>query len=152
MTDCLTSTGTGNSNALHKAIYAKLCQQLARHFSLGKPAALLAVATTRELGPITSHLNVPVMPFGWHNYSQPDHHNRPTAAIIDDERRRRRAVFEITCSLKQGSCLVSASPSGTRRFFEGGRQNVTIVTNDAASIRTMQGRLAFVGSRGGSGF
>jgi hypothetical protein len=41
---------------------------------------------------------------------------------------------------------------GDFAYFEGGRQNVTIVTNDAASIRTMQGRLAFVGSRGGSGF
>jgi len=41
---------------------------------------------------------------------------------------------------------------GDFAYFEGGRQNVTIVTNDAASIRTMQGRLSFVGSRGGSGF
>jgi len=36
-------------------------------------------------------------------------------------------------------------------YFEGGRSPVTIVTNDAASIRTMQSRLNFVAARGGSG-
>ena len=36
-------------------------------------------------------------------------------------------------------------------YFEGGRSQVTIVTNDAASIRTMQNRLSFVAARGGSG-
>ena len=46
----------------------------------------------------------------------------------------------------------SQGAGGDFAYFEGGRSNVTIVTNDAASIRAMQGRLAFVGSRGGSGF
>jgi hypothetical protein len=36
-------------------------------------------------------------------------------------------------------------------YFEGGRSAVTIVTNDAASIRAMQGRLSMVAARGGSG-
>jgi hypothetical protein len=52
-----------------------------------------------------------------------------------------------------GSGAVAARPEREETFgyFEGGRSNVTIVTNDAASIRTMQNRLAFVGARGGSG-
>lgn len=36
-------------------------------------------------------------------------------------------------------------------YFEGGRSPVTIVTNDAASIRAMQSRLSLVAARGGSG-
>ena len=46
----------------------------------------------------------------------------------------------------------SQGAGGDFAYFEGGRSNVTIVTNDAASIRAMQGRLSFVASRGGSGF
>lgn len=46
----------------------------------------------------------------------------------------------------------SQGAGGDFAYFEGGRSNVTIVTNDAASIRAMQGRLSFVAARGGSGF
>ena len=46
----------------------------------------------------------------------------------------------------------SQGVGGDFAYFEGGRSNVTIVTNDAASIRAMQGRLSFVAARGGSGF
>lgn len=46
----------------------------------------------------------------------------------------------------------SQGAGGDFAYFEGGRSNVTIVTNDAASIRAMQGRLSFVAGRGGSGF
>jgi hypothetical protein len=44
-----------------------------------------------------------------------------------------------------------ARPEASFGYFEGGRSPVTIVTNDAASIRTMQHRLDFVSARGGSG-
>ena len=44
-----------------------------------------------------------------------------------------------------------ARPEASYGYFEGGRSPVTIVTNDAASIRTMQNRLNFVAARGGSG-
>jgi hypothetical protein len=44
-----------------------------------------------------------------------------------------------------------ARPESSFGYFEGGRSPVTIVTNDAASIRTMQHRLDFVSARGGSG-
>jgi hypothetical protein len=44
-----------------------------------------------------------------------------------------------------------ARPESSYGYFEGGRSPVTIVTNDAASIRTMQSRLNFVAARGGSG-
>lgn len=49
---------------------------------------------------------------------------------------------------------VSSGPTQMQEsygYFEGGRSPVTIVTNDAASIRLMQNRLAFVSARGGSG-
>jgi hypothetical protein len=45
----------------------------------------------------------------------------------------------------------AGSMQGSFAYLEGGRSNVTIVTNDAASIRTMQKRLNMVESRGGSG-
>jgi hypothetical protein len=45
----------------------------------------------------------------------------------------------------------AARPEASYGYFEGGRSPVTIVTNDAASIRTMQNRLNFVAARGGSG-
>lgn len=51
------------------------------------------------------------------------------------------------------SSAVTSQGMGQQSFgyFEGGRSPVTIVTNDAASIRVMQHRLSFVAARGGSG-
>ena len=54
----------------------------------------------------------------------------------------------------QPSAVASTSAARSESsfgYFEGGRSPVTIVTNDAASIRTMQSRLNFVAARGGSG-